>query len=77
METILKVKPMKLIILIFTLFMLTSLHAIIITEQGYGSNEKDSLKDVLSDLSNIISSNVKSNFKTHIKQEHLATRYYG
>lgn len=46
---------------------LTALHAVTITGQGYGSNDQDALKESLSDLSTRISVNVKSDFKTYTK----------
>lgn len=53
---------MKKIILI--IISLIGLNATTIIGQGYGDNEKESLKDALSDLSNRISVNVKSDLKT-------------
>ena len=57
---------MKVSRLISGIILTTSLKAIIITGQGYGNNEKDSLEESLADLSSRISVNVKSDFKSYI-----------
>lgn len=49
--------------LLYILIILIQIKSASIAGQGYGSNEKESLKDALSDLSNRISVNVKSNIQ--------------